>query len=179
MDPLQEQFERAAGDAFFEWLNAETGASYSFARRAEQAPDLVYSFAGIELLVEVTAAYYDGPHAAFLWKGACNGKNAPSGWVGTNPDKSLAQEVANRISQKSKNRYGARCLLLVIVPPGVTSAEKLAELLAQQSIRDNTPFWGIYVAGRFPITSSSAGGYRVIPIKELPANPPLNRTRAG
>ena len=168
MDPIKEQFERANGDAFIDWLNAKLGTKYSFSYRPDQAPDLAYSYAGDELLVEVTAAYYDdSPHAEFLWRGACNSSDAPDGWTGVNPDKSLSQKVVERIEEKSQKSYGSRCILLVVVPPGVTSVETLAELLTQQTIPDDMPFVGVYVAGRFPITDSSAGGYRVIPIKEL------------
>ena len=160
MDSMNEQFERANGDAFIVWLNAKLGTKYSFSHRPDQAPDLAYSYAGDELLVEVTAAYYDASHAAFLWQ-------SKDSWLGENPDKSLSQEVADRIEKKSQKTYGSCCILLVVVPPGVTPVETLTELLAQQVILDNMPFVGVYAAGRFPITESSEGGYRVIPIKEL------------
>ena len=170
MDPLQQQFEKAVGDEFFEWLNARRKTSYSFARRAGEAPDLVYASGADELLVEITAGYYDGRHAEFLWKGARGTKDAPAGWNGVNPDKSLAQAIANRVAEKCGKRYGGKAVLLINVPPGVTSAEELSELLAQQSFPIEMPFAGVYVVGRFPITSSSSGGYRVLPIKEMPAN---------
>ena len=169
MDPLQEQFEKAVGDSFFEWLNSQIGAHYSFTRRAGQAPDLVYMWDGKELFVEVTGAYYDGSHAAFLWKSARGTKDAPAGWTGVNASRALAMTIFERIAEKSKNRYGERTVLLVNVPPGVTSAEELSELLLKQSFPLETPFVGIYVVGNFPITTHSSGGYRVIPIKELPA----------
>ena len=104
MDSLQEEHEIANGDAFFEWFNAKVGTSYSFSRRAGQAPDLVYSFGSRELFVEVTAAYCDdGPHAKFLGDGVYSSSDVIGPWVGVNSDKSLAQEISNRISHKSQN----------------------------------------------------------------------------
>lgn len=174
MDTVQEQFERAVADEFFEWFNAQRETGYSFSRRGGEAPDLVYSWKGEELFVEVTAGYYDNAHGAFLWKNARGVSDALGGWVGTNPDKSLAQAIIQRINEKCLKRYGVRTVLLVNVPPGVTSAEKLSELLVQESFPDPMPFAGAYVCGRFPITTSSSGGYRVLPITDLPANPTPN-----
>ena len=170
MDPLQQQFEKAIGDEFFEWLNARRKTSYSFSGRAGEAPDLVYASGTHELSVEITAAYYDGKHAEFLWKNWRGTKDAPAGWKGVNPNKSLAQAIANRVAEKCTKRYGGESILLVDVTPGVTSAEELSELLAQGSFPTEIPFAGVYVVGQFPIKSSSSGGYRVIPIKDLPAN---------
>lgn len=170
MDILQQQFEKAVGDEFFEWLNARRETIYLFSRRAGEAPDLVYASGTDELLVEITAGYYDDKHAEFLWKDMRDTKDAPEDWYGVNPDKSLAQTIAYRVAKKCTKRYGGKSILLVHVPPGGTSAEELYKLLAQQSFPTEIPFAGVYVVGSFPITSSSSGGYRVISIKELPDN---------
>jgi hypothetical protein len=167
MDPIQEKFERSVGDSYIEWLNTETGSQYFFVDRPVRAPDLRYSSNGVELLVEITAAYYDNAHAAFLWKGFRGAKDAPDRWTGVDPNKSLSAAISDRIAEKSKKRYGNNTVLLIEVPPGVTSAEDLAALLREQLVKCKTPFVGIYVVGRFPITPRSSGGYRVIPIKEL------------
>lgn len=164
MNMLQEQFERAHGDELINWLNTQNGTNYSFFHRGGEAPDLVYSFEGKELSVEVTAAYYDGRHAKFLWDGAKNTEIDIEPWVGVNPDIRLSDEVLNRISEKSKNTYGKECILLVVIPPGLTSVENLSELIMKEEIPSNLPFAKIYVAGNFPITSTSEGGYRVITI---------------
>lgn len=175
MATVQQQFERANGDSFIEWLNARLNTHYAFSRRAGEAPDLVYAFRDSELFIEVTAGYYDSAHATFLWENARAAEGAPSCWVGANPDKCLAEAIHQRISKKSQKRYGTNCVLLVVVPPGLTSAEDLARLLTETAFPGNTLFAGIYVAGWFPITSTSSGGYRVIPLKELPANPTVER----
>ena len=166
MDQLQEQFEQGVGDRFASWLSATTGEPCVFARRADRAPDLVYSYRGRELLVEITAAYYDGEHAKFLWKGAKNAPDAPDGWSGVNPDKSLAAAIGTRIAEKARKRYGKNTVLLIEVPPGVTSVERLEELLAMQALRE-TDFVGVFVLGTFPMTTGSTGGYRVIALKPL------------
>lgn len=167
MEPLQEQFEQGVGDRFASWLSATSGEQCVFLRRADRAPDLVYSYRGQEQLVEITAAYYDGSHAAFLWKGARGDTSTPAEWSGINPDKSLSAAVHTRIAEKSKKRYGQNTVLLIEVPPGVTSAEELEALLSAQPMPLDTPFTGIFVVGTFPITSSSTGGYRVLPLKPI------------
>jgi hypothetical protein len=167
MDPLQAQFEQSIGDQFASWLTDAYRSPCLFVRRGDPAPDLVYSFRAIELLVEITAAYYDErSHAKFLWKAACEEEDAPEHWDGINPDKTLTEKVVNRIRKKSKKLYPANTVLLIDVPPGVTEAEELTELLARQTIPD-TSFSGIYVVGTFPMTSQSTGGYRVIPLKSI------------
>ena len=167
MDPLQAEFEQGVGDRFAEWLSAKTGSPCRFLRRADRAPDLVYAFANGELLVEITAAYYDSQHAKFLWESARCKPSAPVGWAGVDPSKSLAGAISTCIREKSKKQYGANVVLLVEVPPGVTSAEDLQQLLAAHQLPDAAPFVGIYVVGNFPITSNSSGGYRVIPVKSI------------
>jgi len=179
MSTVQEQFEKAVGDEFFEWFNAQRGTVYSFARRAGEAPDLVYTWNSKELFVEITAGYYDSAHGAFLWKNARGAPDAPNSWVGADPDRSLAHAIVERVNDKCSKRYGAETILLVNVPPGATSAEELNDLLVRERFPDAIPFVGAYVCGRFPITSSSSGGYRVIPIKDLPANPAMQRTASG
>lgn len=169
MDPVQLQFEQGVGDRFADWLSATSGAQCLFLRRADLAPDLVYSYREEELLVEITAAYYDGSHAAFLWKTARGAIDGPTGWAGENPDNLLAAAIGERIIEKSMNRYGENSVLLIEVPPGVTTAESLADLIVDQSLPPKTPFVGIFVVGNFPVTTYSMGGYRVIPIKPLPS----------
>jgi hypothetical protein len=167
MDVIQEQFEQGVGDRFADWLSQTSGTPCAFLRRADRAPDLVYAYRGIEILVEITAAYYDGKHAEFLWKAARGVADAPDAWTGVNADKSLAAAIAMRISEKAQKRYGENTVLLIEVPPGVTTVERLTALLVNQSNDALTLFSGIFVVGTFPMTSSSTGGYRVIPLKAL------------
>ena len=167
MDPVQLQFEQGVGDRFADWLSATSEAQCLFLRRADLAPDLVYSYREEELLVEITAAYYDGSHAAFLWEAARGAIDGSAGWAGENPDNLLAAAIRKRIVEKSKKRYGENTVLLIEVPPSVTSAESLADLIVDQSLPSKTPFAGIFVVGNFPVTAYSTGGYRVISIKPL------------
>src|SRR2546425_5686660 len=175
-DDVKIQFERGVADWFFEWFNALGGPSFSFLRRAGEAPDLVYGCGDSELHVEVTAGYYDGAHAEFLWEYARGRENPPIGWQGVgNPHEALAQFIVERVKAKCEKRYGVTTLLLVEVPPGLTSAEELAELLTEKVFPSEIPFVGVYVVGRFPITENSSGGYRVLTIKKLPANLTVER----
>lgn len=167
MDTQLEDFERGVGDRFAEWLTSTTGRKCMFLRRGVEAPDLVYEFVEQELLIEVTAAYYDDNHAKFLWKGAKNLPDAPESWSGVNPDKNLANAIQKRVNDKSAKRYGKNVALLIEVPPGVTTAERLEKLLKALQLPVIVPFVGIYVVGRFPISTDSTGGFRVITIKSM------------
>lgn len=152
-----------------------------FSHRPGIAPDLVYASDGCELQVEITAGYYDGAHAEFLWKNAYGAKDAPVVWERLDAvpaEKALAQAIVKQVSVKCKKRYGANTLLLVEVPPGITAAEALAELLTRSTFPSVIPFTGVYVVGRFPITSQSNGGYRVLPIKPLSVDPALTQAVA-
>ena len=167
MNELKEKSERAVGESFIEWLNSEKGTKYRFKTRPDRAPDLIYASDSNELFIEVTTAFYDDEHAKFIWKGVRGEADAPNRWVGVNPNKSLVDEIYNRLIKKAGKRYGNETLLLIEVPPGVTSAEELSELLDKQQFPKDLPFSGIYVVGNFPIKKDSIGGFSVIPIKEL------------
>lgn len=171
MNQHKEKYEKSVGDTFIEWLNSEIGTEYRFINYPDRAPDLLYSSNGDDLLIEVTSAFYDREHAKFIWKGIREEEDAPLGWSGFNPNRSLAAEIFNRVTEKAKKRYGDKTVLLIEVPPGVTSAEELTEMLGNKQVEKQTPFVGIYVVGNFPIKTHSTGGYRVIPIKKLQSVP--------
>ena len=168
MDPIQEQFERSVGEEFFEWFNKKYHTDYFYVGRPDEAPDLHYSSSDRkDIFVEITGAYYDAKHSTFLWKSIRGVKNAPDSWAGAEPNKKLANDIRECIKIKSNKRYGSNTILLVVVPPGVTTAEDLKVLLENNISILNSPFMGIYAAGTFPITKLSKGGYRVITIKKL------------
>ena len=167
MGVLQDQHERAVGEDFFEWFNERYWSGFSFLRRGGEAPDLVYGWQGLELGVEVTGAYYDAKHGEFLWKGARQAPDAPNSWFGAWPHQSMVQAVVECIRAKSAKQYGSNALLLVNIPPGVTSAEELAHRLEREELPRVNVFEGVYVCGTFPRTLTSSGGYRVIPVKEV------------
>lgn len=169
MELLKERVEKASGDAFIEWLNRSLSESYEYKGRAGEAPDLVYSNGKAELKIEHTGAYYDTEHAEFLWDGIRNPEiESDEGWLGVNSDASLAEAIKKQIEKKSSKDYGERCILLVEVPPGVTSEIKLKDLLFPfPSCEGMERFMGIYVAGRFPSINGVGGGYHVLTIKEL------------
>ncbi len=167
MDTQQEDFERGVGDRFAEWLTSTTSRKCTFLRRGDAAPDLIYEFDSSELLIEITAAYYDDDHAKFLWKGAKQLPDAPMSWAGVNPDQNLANAIQRRVEDKSTKRYGKNVALLIEVPPGVTTAERLERLLKSLQLPSIVPFVGIYAVGRFPMSTDSDGGFRVITIKAI------------
>ena len=159
MDSVQIDFERGVGDRFVDWLNDKSGRRFVFDRRGDPAPDLIYTWQGIDLPLEIVAAYHDDQsHAEFLWKGARGHATAPDHWTGVNPSKSLAAAVRRNIARKCEKNYGADVVLLVEVPPGVTECEELALLLGDPEQWGNSPFAGIFVTGTFPMTSTSEGG---------------------
>lgn len=63
-------------------------------------------------------------------------------------------------SQKCRKEYGKNCVLVVAVRPGLTSVDEMEQMLSEVKIPEKTPFTGIYLAGDFPWTDSSRGGFR-------------------
>ena len=147
MDPIQEQFERSVGEEFFEWFNEEYYTDYSYVGRPEKAPDLNYlSVEKKDIFVEVTGAYYDSKHSTFLWKSIRGVKDAPDSWAGVDPNIKLANDIRECIKAKTIKRYGPNTILLVVVPPGVTTVEDLEVLLENKISISNSPFIGIFVS---------------------------------
>ncbi len=166
MDQIKEKFEQGVGDRFAEWLSSVSGQTCSFLSRSDPAPDLMYQFRGESLFFEITGAYYDAAHATFLWQSAKGAPDADTNWVGVNPDQSLVTAIAKRVAEKSKKPYPRNTVLLIEVPPGVTTFERLSDLLVVLEKAENS-FVGIYVVGTFPMSTTSNGGYRVLFYKEL------------
>lgn len=165
IEPLKELNERAVGDRFIEWFNAQHGLSYSFSRRAGEAPDLVYALpdAG-ELFIEVTSAYYGEEYAKFIWGGVRGSEN--SSLVSTDAgdlDKKIVLDVVMAVYKKSMKRYGKHCILVVDITSFWTSPDVLSNLLKQFPTPENI-FAGIYIHGRFSIFHVPQS-YCMIPIK--------------
>lgn len=163
--PLKELNERAVGDRFIEWFNAQYGLSYSFTRRAGEAPDLVYAIPDkAELFIEVTSAYYGDEYAKFIWGGVRRSENLCL--VSTNAgdlNNKIVSDVAKAIEKKCIKRYEKHCILVVDITSFWTSPEVLSSMLEQYSIPENN-FAGIYIHGRFP-TAHVPQSYCMIPVK--------------
>ncbi len=170
MDASQLQHERAVGDRLVAWLNTRYGRKFDFSGRGREAPDLLYSDGDRTLGVEVVGVYYDPAHAKMLWQNAREVPGASDNWLGKDPDQNLAQGIRTQIEKKCGKAYGPDCVLLVNVPPGLTTKEELGVLLERISIPQPCPFVGVFVAGTFPMSTSSVGGYHVFPLVDLPAN---------
>lgn len=167
MDNVQLQHEKAVGDKFIEWLNARDGSNFSFSSRAGEAPDFVYKDGAKLLRVEIVGAYYDDAHAKLLWGIARDVPNAPNSWSGKNFDEALLQDIERQIHKKCGLSYGPDCLLIVTVRPPVTISEEVEELLPLIHLPARVPFKGVFLAGTFPISTRSKGGYRVWALKEI------------
>jgi len=163
---LKQIHERQVGDAFVRWLNDIKGTTYRLAR-VQDAPDLVYASETSELPIEVTDAFLDAEYAKLIWGSTRPGWIESHEWGGDDPDRSLAQAVAGAISEKSRKDYDPNCVLLVYVRPALTTAAELKAILVAQAISAAPSFAAVYVVGTFPGTTSRAGGYEFIPIKDL------------
>jgi hypothetical protein len=160
MDALQEQHERAVGDAFIEWYNKQMGTSFAYSAHGAEAPDLIYRDGTKELLLEITVAYYDAGHATMLWQNARGLSDAPDSWSSKGPDQKLIDSVTLALAKKSAKAYPTGCVLLVVVYPDLTDAEEFFSLMPDIRVPDGHPFAEIYVGGLFPAFSSgSVGGH--------------------
>lgn len=160
MDTIQEKHERAVGDAFIDWYNERMGTAYAYYARGTDAPDLIYKDGSMELLLEITVAYYDAGHATMLWQNARDLPGAPDLWSTKSPDQKLVDSVSLAFAKKSGKAYPSGYVFLVAVYPDLTAAEEFAELMPEIRVPDAHPFAEIYVGGLFPASSSgSVGGY--------------------
>lgn len=159
MDLIQQQFERAVGDKLIEWINSTQATAFSFSRRGDDAPDLIYSDGTKALGIEVVGAYYDKEDATLQWKGARQLADAPAAWSGINFDEALLKNIERRISEKCKKAYGPNCALLVAVRPGLTPMPDMQDLLAGLQLPEAVSFEAIYIAGEFPATTYAKSGY--------------------
>ena len=149
MESLKEQDERAVGERFIEWFNTQFDLSYSFLKRAGEAPDLVYALPDkTKLFIEVTSAYYGNKHAKFIWDGARSSEDQVLVSEGMNYDTKLVSDIVRMVGQKCIKRYEKHCILVVSVTSFWTPAKILAQLLSQRKFPDNN-FAGIFVHGRF------------------------------
>jgi hypothetical protein len=160
MDALQEQHERAVGDAFVDWYKKQIGTSFVYSAHGTEKPDLVYTDGAKELPLEVTVAYYDAGHATMLWKNARDVPGAPDSWSSRRPDQKLVGSVNMAMAKKAAKDYPPGIVLVVAVNPDLTDAEEFARLLPAVRVPTNHSFVGIYVGGLFPASSGgSPGGY--------------------
>ena len=167
MEPLKEQDERAVGDRFVEWFNAQFGLDYTFLRRAGEAPDLVYALPDkTELFVEVTSAYYAKEYAKFIWDGVRSEEDQVLVATHIDDDSRLVSNIVRIINQKCNKRYEKHCILVISTTCFWTSEKMLTQLLSQQKFPANN-FAGIYVHGRFSRLSLDFEGndYSMIPIR--------------
>lgn len=161
MDPTQEKHERAVADAFVHWYNRHHGTAYAYHARGADPPDFVYRMGTREMLLEVTAAYYDPANATMLWQNARGLPGAPQVWKSKNPDGKLVERIHLALKNKCAKQYPSRCLLLVGLYPDLTTADEFADLIPEIEVPSPCPFAEIYLGGVFPTSSSgSHGGYR-------------------
>jgi len=153
--------EKKIGEDFVCWYNKNNGTNYSFDRRGEDPPDLVFIDDKSEIFLEVTTAYYDdGKHAKFEW----NPKFSRD-WVGCNSDLSLVKNISSIIDDKCQKDCGQNCILIIGIYPNVTSFEEFIKLIPEIRIPQKTPFLSIYIAGVFPEMSMVNSHYRCIRLR--------------
>ncbi len=158
MDTIQENHERAVGNAFMDWYNERMGTSYAYYARGTDAPDLIYKDGSKELLLEIAVAYYDAGHATMLWQNARDFPIAPDSWSTKSPDQKLVDSVSLAIAKKSGKAYPSGCVLLVTIYPDLTAAEEFAALMPEIRVPDADSFAEIYVGGLFPASRSGSVG---------------------
>lgn len=159
-DSTKDKHERAVADRFIDWYNSRHGTAYRFYARGAEPPDFVYCDGGREMLLEVTAAYYDANNATMLWRNARGVTEASQSWMSKDPDQKLVDSVNLILEKKCAKPYPQGYLLLVAVYPDITSAEEFEHLLQEIQIPPAAPFAKIYIAGDFPASSGgSRGGY--------------------
>jgi hypothetical protein len=160
VDATQDEHERAVADRFIEWYNSRHDTAHEFYSRGAGPPDFVYRDGSCEMLIEVTAAYYDATNATMLWQNARGVPGAAQSWMSKEPDRKLIDSINATLQKKCGKPYPEGCVLLVALYPDITSAEEFEHLRSGIHIPPTMPFAEIYVAGVFPASSGgSRGGY--------------------
>jgi hypothetical protein len=160
VDRTQEQHERAVADAFIDWYNSRHGTAYQYHERGADPPDFVYRTGTRDMLLEVTAAYYDQDNAKMFWQNARGVRDAPQIWCSGEPDSSLLERVNRALQTKCAKNYPPGCVLVVALYPDITTAEEFAALIPDIAVPSLCAFSEIYVGGLFPASSGgSPGGY--------------------
>ena len=161
MDDIQEQHERAVGNAFIAASNQQQGSQYVFDRRGNEAPDLVYCDGDSQIYLEIVGCYYDTNDAKFKWQIARNLPNAPTGWSGVNFDEALVANINAKIRHKCAKDYGPNCMLIVYISPNLTTFKEMEALLPRIEIPSKHRFAGIYLVGDFGVSSDSTVSYAI------------------
>ncbi len=166
MEELQARHERTVADRFIEWYNAQHGTNFSFQKQARKKgdPDFEYNNGKLELIVEVTDAYYDDRDAALQWQNARGDPKAHKKWSGMNFDTALVAKINELLTKKCNNDYGSNCVLVINVQPQLTTVDDLGTRLAEIRIPIRNPFTRIYLTGLYPMDRSNAGGYQCWPL---------------
>jgi len=123
VDQIQEQHERAIGEAFIGRYNHQNGTRFVYHGRPREAPDLTYCDGDRHLHLEITQAYYDERDAAFKSRGARGDPNAPTRWSGVNATEKLFASINELLAEKCSADYGPDCFLILNLSPAVTLAE--------------------------------------------------------
>ena len=110
MDATQDRHERAIADSFVQWYNEHHGAAYAYHARGADPPDFVYRDGNGEMLLEVTAAYYDATNATMLWKNARAIPDATRTWISKGPDRKLMESVNAVLQKKCGKQYPPGCV---------------------------------------------------------------------
>jgi hypothetical protein len=178
---LRKRHEQAVADEFVGWIAERGGPVFSF-DHSETHPDLVYKSGELTLNVEHTSAQYDEDHRRLIDTPVLGSRYPVEVWppydfqegtelknvsrIGEELANSVVEQILKKCQKARDHRFKNDPILLVEVLPGMTTAEDLSHLLSQKQIPSDCLFAGVYVVGRFPLTSKSVGGFRVLPIKE-------------
>lgn len=160
MDKIQERHERAVGQEFIRWYNAQNGTAYAYHARGGDPPDLVYRSCNQEMLLEITTAYYDDEHAKMTGQSVRRLPDRPeSPFEALGADQKLIAFINLILAKKCKKTYPPGCLLVVSIYPDMTAPVDFLSLMPGIIVPMGHRFVEIYVGGLFPMTTGFPGGY--------------------
>lgn len=180
-DRIKKAHEQAICDKFMDLITELGGPAFSPVPHAMQSPDCIYENGELSVKVEHTSAQYDVDHRKFIESPVRGTKYPDDAWPpmkkGETPKPmrnvhevmatSIIDAIRKKCDKAKMGHYSPDTILLVEALPGLTAAENLKEILTRrQDDVPDMPFAGVYVVGRFPFTTGSVGGFRVLPIKE-------------
>jgi hypothetical protein len=140
--------------------NTRHGTAFAYYDRGADPPDLIYCDGSQEMLIEVTAAYYNTDHAKMNWQNARGVAGALGMCIIQSPGQELIAHINAGLAKKCDKPYPANCTLVLQLYPDLIAAEELDASISQIRVPRDHPFEHIYLAGIFPMTIGSQSGYR-------------------
>lgn len=161
---IKRQHEVAVGNRLIRSLSLPA----TFLREGDDngEPDVIYSWEGALLGIEVATAYIDDSHAEAEWDIARGKTEMPprtlvTVWSGWSSDEKMFARIQNEINEKCLRTYGnVDHVWLCVAHQGIGEEPVIADYVKRLVIPAKHGFERIFIDYQAPITEDDEGGWR-------------------